>query len=71
MTEIRYVQVEDQEFWYSLDRHLPQSEFANKVRDKRGYMIAADGRPDAMSVWPFSMDNLNLLILLQCGLQVF
>lgn len=24
MLEIRYVQLEDKEFWYSLDRHLPE-----------------------------------------------
>jgi hypothetical protein len=37
MLEIRYVQLEDKEFWYSLDRHLPEQEFDNKVSDKRGY----------------------------------
>ena len=33
MVEIRYVQAEDKEFWYSLDRHLPEQEFDNKIRD--------------------------------------
>ena len=37
MIEIRYVQSEDKEFWYSLDRHLPEQEFDNKVNNKRGY----------------------------------
>ena len=36
MLEIRYVQIEDKEFWYSLDKHLPEQEFACKVSDKRG-----------------------------------
>lgn len=36
MLEIRYVRSEDKEFWYSLDKHLPEQEFDNKVRDKRG-----------------------------------
>lgn len=36
MVEIRYVQSEDKEFWYSLDSHLPEQEFNNKVSDKRG-----------------------------------
>ena len=31
MVEIRYVQSEDKEFWYSLDRHLPEKEFNNKI----------------------------------------
>lgn len=39
MVEIRYVQAEDKEFWYSLDRHLPEQEFDKKIRDKRGYVI--------------------------------
>ena len=33
MVEIRSVQLEDKEFWYSLDRHLPEQEFDNKIRD--------------------------------------
>ena len=36
MLEIRYVQSEDKEFWYNLDKHLPEQEFYNKVRDKEG-----------------------------------
>ena len=36
MTEIRYVQLEDRQFWYSLDKHLPEKEFEKKVRDKQG-----------------------------------
>lgn len=37
MVEIRYVQAEDKEFWYSLDRHLSDKEFDNKISNKRGY----------------------------------
>ena len=44
MIEIRYVQSEDQEFWYSLDRHLPEQEFDNKVRDQRGYVLLSDNK---------------------------
>ena len=33
VVEIRYVQLEDKEFWYSLDRHLPEQEFDKKIRD--------------------------------------
>lgn len=39
MINIRYVQAEDKEFWYSLDSHLPDEEFMKKVRDKRGYVV--------------------------------
>lgn len=30
MTEIRYVKSEDKEFWYGLDKHLPEREFINR-----------------------------------------
>ena len=39
MIEIRYVQAKDKEFWYSLDKHLPEREFKNKVNSKRGYVL--------------------------------
>lgn len=39
MIEIRYVQAEDKGFWYSLDRHLPEQEFEDKVKNKRGYIL--------------------------------
>ena len=41
MIEIRYVKLEDKDFWYSLDKHLPEVEFEKKVRDKRGYVLRA------------------------------
>ena len=45
MVDIRYVQIEDKEFWYRLDKHLPETEFVNKVRDKRGYILLLDSVP--------------------------
>ena len=45
MTEIRYVQLEDKEFWYGLDKHLSNKEFEKKVRDKQGYILLEDNKP--------------------------
>lgn len=45
MIEIRYVQSEDKEFWYSLYRHLPEQEFDNKISDKRGCILLDDNKP--------------------------
>lgn len=45
MTEIRYVQAADKEFWYSLDKHLPEQEFDNKIRNKRGYVLLDEDKP--------------------------
>lgn len=39
MIEIRYVEIKDRLFWYRLDRHLPETEFENKVKTKQGYVL--------------------------------
>lgn len=44
MIKIRYVQIEDKEFWYSLDKHLPEIEFDNKIRNKQGYVLLNDDK---------------------------
>lgn len=43
MIEIRYAEEKDKEFWFSLDKHLSESEFDKKVRDKQGYVLLDDG----------------------------
>ena len=42
MVQVRYVEIEDKEFWYGLDKHLPKREFEKKVRDKQGYVLLDD-----------------------------
>ena len=37
MTTIEYVTSNNKAFWYSLDMHLPEKEFENKVLRKQGY----------------------------------
>ena len=55
--EIRYVQSTDKEFWFSLDRHLPEKEFADKVDNKRGYVLAEDGKPVGLLRYNLFWDN--------------
>ena len=43
MLGVRYVEKEDKDFWYSLDKYLPESEFEKKVRDKQAYVLFEDG----------------------------
>ena len=43
--QIRYVEAGDREFWFSLDRHLPEREFDEKVRNRRGYVMEEEGIP--------------------------
>lgn len=45
MFAMRYVQEEDRAFWFTLDRHLDEKEFALKIRDRRGYVISDGGEP--------------------------
>lgn len=57
MIEIRYVQLGDKEFWYSLDRHLPNNEFKKKVRDKQGYILLEDNKPIGLLRFNLFWDN--------------
>jgi len=43
MLAVRYVENEDKEFWYGLDKHLSEVEYDKKVRDKQGYVLLEDG----------------------------
>lgn len=42
MIEVRYVEKEDKDFWFSLDKHLSENEYEKKVRDKQGYVLLND-----------------------------
>lgn len=64
MIEIRYVNEEDQEFWYSLDGHLPDAEFNKKVRDKQGYVLCEDGMPKGLLRYGLFWDNTPFCNLL-------
>lgn len=64
MTEIRYVQAEDKEFWYRLDRHLPEREFADKVKTQRGYVLLEDGKPLSLLRFNLFWDNTPFCTLL-------
>ena len=55
---------EDKPFWYSLDRHLPEEEFANKVRDKRGYVLEVDGKAVGLLRYNLFWDNTPFCTLL-------
>ena len=64
MINIRYVQIEDKEFWYSLDNHLPEEEFENKIRDKRGYVLLLDGTPIGILRYNLFWDNIPFCTML-------
>lgn len=64
MIDIRYVQMEDMEFWYRFDKHLPETEFVNKVRDKRGYILLLDGVPIGILRYNLFWDNTPFCTLI-------
>ena len=41
--KIRYMQMSDKSFWFSLDKHLPKREYENKVRSRQGYVLIKEG----------------------------
>ncbi len=57
MIDIRYVQEGDKEFWYSLDKHLPQTEFDYKVGRKQGYVLLEDDEPIGLLRYNLFWDN--------------
>lgn len=64
MVEIRYVRLDDKEFWYSLDRHLPEEEFNRKVYDKRGYILLENNKPIGLLRYNLFWDNTPFCTML-------
>ena len=64
MLEIQYVTDTDRAFWFTLDKHLSESELVLKVRDKRGYVISVDGKPIGVMRYNLFWDNTPFLTLI-------
>ena len=64
MFEIRYVSDNDKQFWFSLDKHMGESEFGLKVRDRRGYVISDGDRPFGIMRYNLFWDNTPFLTLI-------
>ena len=62
--EIRHVRTEDREFWFRLDRHLSQDEFARKVRDRMGYVLLLEGQCAGILRYSLFWDNIPFCNLL-------
>ena len=70
MTKIEYVTSNDKAFWYSLDKHLPEKEFENKVANKQGYVLFADDKPVGLLRYNLFWDNTPFCTLLFIDWQV-
>ncbi|MDV4150061.1 GNAT family N-acetyltransferase [Clostridium sp. AL.422] len=64
MLKIRYVKIEDKEFWYSLDKHLPKIEFDNKIRNKQGYVLLNDDKAIGLLRYNLFWDNTPFCTML-------
>ncbi len=62
--EIRYAQISDGEFWFSLDRHMSKEEFLNKLHAKRGYVLSVCGKPAGILRYNLFWDNTPFCNLL-------
>ncbi len=58
------MQASDREFWYSLDHHLPQAEFENKVRMRQGYILMLDDKPAGLLRYQLFWDNTPFCTML-------
>ena len=67
MIEVRNVQFSDKQFWYSLDKHLPETEFDLKVWTKIGYILWADGSPVGLIRYNLFWDNTPFCTMLIVG----
>ena len=64
MFQIRYVSEDDKSFWFTLDKHLRESEFELKIRDKRGYIIYDGDEPVGVMRYNLFLDSIPFLTLI-------
>ena len=64
MLEIKYVESKNKDFWYSLDKHLPEQEYEKKVRDKQGYVLYEDGKEIGLLRYNLFWDNTPFCTML-------
>lgn len=57
MITIRFATEQDHDFWFSLDRHLPETEYVNKVRNRHAYVLLSDDIPTGLLRYNLFWDN--------------
>lgn len=62
--QIRHVMYCDKEFWFSLDKHLSESEFDRKVEYKQGYVLSVNGKRIGLLRYNLFWDNTPFCALL-------
>lgn len=64
MTQIRYACSSDREFWFSMDKHLPECEFEKKIRYRQCYILTDCGNAVGILRYNFFWDNTPFCNLL-------
>lgn len=64
MIEVRYIDSDDASFWFSLDHHLTQKEFQNKIETKRGYVLLVDGEAIGLLRYNLFFDEIPFCTML-------
>ena len=64
MVSIRCVLEEDRSFWFKLDKHLLETEFEKKIRDKRGYVLLENNIPSGLLRYNLFWDNTPFCTML-------
>ena len=57
-TEIRFAEEADRDFWFSLDRHLSEDAFADKVEQRMGYVLQAGEEPIGILRYSLFWDSI-------------
>lgn len=57
MIKIKHMQYEDKEFWFSLNTHISESEYKNKVQNKCAYVLFCDDNPIGLLRYNLFWDN--------------
>lgn len=68
MIKIKYMKYEDRNFWFSLDTHITEREYNNKVQSKRGYILFLDDNPIGLLRYNLFWDNTpfcNMLYIIE------
>ena len=64
MVKIRYAEYSDKEYLFSVDQHMPESEFEYKVQTKRAYILCLNDKPTGLVRYNLFWDNTTFCTLL-------
>lgn len=64
MIKIKYVTINDRDFWFSLDKHISIVELNKKIRDKNGYIMFLNDKPIGVLRYSLFWDSIPFMNML-------